>query len=213
MRIFYYQEETIDIYYQIVGPDGCGTLNNSQDLAVKVLTGTPAGSQATANDTYRFVGWYEDAACTKLVDASWVENGKITPQKTETMGDSLGYKAATYYAKFELDVADLTITKSVDSSLDPDQSFIFNVVGDNGISMKVVIKGGGSVTIKNLPIATYTVTEDQTWSWRYKATSGSGTSIKLGAGSNEVTIINERKNPYWLSGDSYKENWFSSTKD
>ena len=125
-----------------------------------------------------------------------------------------GLMALGVYITFRLlDVADLTITKSVDSSLDPDQSFIFNVVGDNGISMKVVIKGGGSVTIKNLPIATYTVTEDQTWSWRYEATSGSGTSIKLGAGLNQVTISNNRKNPYWLSGDSYKENWFSSTKD
>ena len=214
VRIFYYQEDTVDIYYRIVGPDGCGTLDNSQDLTVKIFTGTPAGSQANASDTYRFAGWYEDEACTKAVNADWVVNDKITPQKStvynlEEDKTQMGYKGTTYYAKFELDVADLTITKSVDSSLDPNQSFIFNVDGDNGISMKVVIKGGGSVTIKNLPIATYTVTEDEAWSWRYEATSGSGTSIELKAGTNQVTIKNNRKNPYWLSGDSVEENQFT----
>lgn len=39
VKIFYYVEDTVDIKYEVVGPDGCGTLDNYQNNTVKVVDG------------------------------------------------------------------------------------------------------------------------------------------------------------------------------
>ncbi len=118
VRIFYYTENTVNITYVAVQPAGAGnTLTSYADNNVKVVTGTVEGSTPIPNaPTYKFVGWFTDEACTKPVDPAWVAaNGKITPQK-ETLVEgqtATGYKAATYYAKFELDVTSITVSKKV----------------------------------------------------------------------------------------------------
>ena len=216
VKTFYYTEQTVDIKYEVVGPDGCGTLDNYQDVQLKVTTGEVKGSTPTAADGFKFVGWYKDQDCTQPVDAHWVEDSKLTPDKTKNLGkdtdgrDSMGYEAATYYAKFEYDVADLTITKQGWEAIDEEQSFIFDVTGPNEYSKRVVINGNGSVTIKGLKIGTYTVTEVRNWSWRYTADS-SPQSIKLKpAETNAVAFVNTRSNHKWLGGDAYKKNIFGN---
>ena len=208
VKIFYYQEETIEIKYQVVGPDGCGTLSSYADSNVKVFTGTVNGSTPTANDGFRFVGWFKDAACTESVTESWVVNNKITPEKTTTIGTQQAFEATAYYAKFEYDVADLTITKTgADETIDPNQTFIFTITGTKGYSAKVVIKGNGSVTIKNLEIDTYTIHEENGWSWRY---SCADQTINLLPGvTNNVTMTNKRDETKWLDGNAYAENKFN----
>jgi len=125
----------------------------------------------------------------------------------------MGYEAATYYAKFKYDVADLTITKEGwDAAIDENQSFIFTVKiwGQDGTEegvltrFKVAIQGNGSVTIKGIPAGVhYTITEDSNWSWRYNAKEETGV---LNPGSNSVTITNRRINSKWLGGDAYCQN-------
>ena len=101
VKIFYYVEDTVDIKYEVVGPTGCGTLDNYQDNTVKVIDGTPEGSTPTASAGFKFVGWYKDKDCTQPVDAAWIADNKLTPQKTANLGNDVkGYEAATYYAKF-----------------------------------------------------------------------------------------------------------------
>ena len=213
VKTFYYVEETVDIKYQVVGPTGSGTLDSYQDNGVGVINGTVNGSAPTAADGYKFVGWFKDDACTQPVDAAWVDtNSKLTPQKTKNYGTEEapvdGYEAATYYAKFEYDVADLTITKQGWDSIDENQSFIFNVTG-NGVSTQVVIHGNGSVTIKGLKIGTYTVTEVTNWSWRYDPDSASQSIELKPVVKNEVTFANTRTQGKWLSGDSFADNKFT----
>lgn len=210
VKVFYYAEQTVDIKYVVVGPDGCGTLDNYQDVQLKVTTGEVKGSAPTAADGFKFVGWYKDEACTQPVDAAWVADSKLTPGKTRNYGTVeapvMGYAAATYYAKFEYDVADLTITKSGAEDIDENQSFIFTVTGPNNFSAKVVIQGNGSVTIKGLKVGTYTVTEDTDWSWRY-APQNRTQSITLNpAVTNTVTFVNTRSKGKWLGGDAYECN-------
>ena len=210
VKVFYYAEQTVDIKYVVVGPDGCGTLDNYQDVQLKVTTGEVKGSAPTAADGFKFVGWYKDEACTQPVDAAWVADSKLTPGKTRNYGTVeapvMGYAAATYYAKFEYDVADLTITKSGAEDIDENQSFIFTVTGPNNFSAKVVIQGNGSVTIKGLKIGTYTVTEDTGWSWRYTLKNKTQNITLQPAGKNEVTFINSRSKGKWLGGDAYNHN-------
>lgn len=213
VKIFYYVEDTVDIKYEVVGPDGCGTLDNYQNNTVKVIDGTPEGSTPTASAGFKFVGWYKDKDCTQLVDAAWIENNKIIPQKTADLGNNVnGYEAATYYAKFEADVADLTITKQGYNEIDGMQSFIFTVTGPNGFSKKIVIQGNGTVVLTGLKIGEYTVTEDTSWSWRYSPKNGAVVQkITLQPGkTNSVTYVNERTNNKWLDGNAYAKNVFGS---
>ena len=218
VKVFYYTEQTVDIKYLVSGPQGCGTLSSYQDNSLNVRTGTPEGSTPTANAGFKFVGWFKDEACTETgkVEASWIgADNKLTPGKTKNYGteeaSALGYEAATYYAKFEYDVADLTITKNGYVATDGEQSFIFTVTGPDNFSKKIVIQGNGTVVLTGLKIGTYTVTEDTAWSWRYTPKSGS-VSIPLKPGeTNVVTYVNERTNDKWLGDDSYVKNVFTKT--
>ena len=211
VKTFYYTEQTVEIKYEVVGPTAsCGTLDNYQESQLKVTTGEVKGSTPTAADGFKFVGWDEDEACPRPVNAAWVAANKLTPGKTKNYGTAvkpvMGYEAATYYAKFEYDVADLTITKSGAEDIDENQSFIFTVTGPDGFNAKVVIQGNGSVTIKGLKVGTYTVTEDTDWSWRY-APQNRTQSITLNpAVTNTVTFVNTRSKGKWLGGDAYECN-------
>lgn len=202
VKTFYYQEQTVDIKYVAVG---FGTLDNVQDSNVKVLSGTVQGSTPTANEGYKFVGWYTDEACTQAVNKAWVNTGtnKLTPQKSVPYGDQKGYGAATYYAKFERDVFDLTIEKKAasDSNIDPNQTFVFRVQGE-GVNMQVVITGANEQVIKNLPVGDYTITEDTSWSWKYTPVGGATQELKSDSiqdGTATVTFKNENKGTNWLT--------------
>lgn len=219
VKTFYYTEQTVDIKYEVVGPEGCGTLDNYQENQLKVTTGEVKGSAPTAAEGFKFVGWYKDEDCTQPVDADWVKDNKLTPQKTKEYGTEaepiMGYEAATYYAKFEDDVAQLTITKQGAYSGDENQSFVFTVTGPNGYSERVVIYGNGSVTIKNLKPGTYTVTEEG-WSWRYTGNGSIGATISARTpGSVTFTNVRQTEESHttdgwkWLGGDAYKLNSFN----
>lgn len=211
VKNFYYTEQTVDIKYQVVGPTGCGTLDNYQDNGVKVKTGTVKGSAPTPAKGYKFAGWYKDVACKQAVDSDWIDANKLTPKKEGS--DPAMYKAATYYAKFEKDVADLTIKKTGCSDADENQSFIFDVKDKNGkLITTVTIHGNSSATIKDLHIGTYIVTENTEWSWRYEPTK-KGQEITLDVDKkNEITFVNKRETTNWLNGSSWCKNVFKGNK-
>ena len=205
VKTFYYQEQTVDIKYQVVGPTDFGTLDNSLDSNVKVLTGSVNGSTPTPNAGYKFVGWFEDEACTQAVNKAWVNTGtnKLTPQKSVPYGNQEGYGAATYYAKFERDVFNLTIEKKVanGSKIDQNQTFVFRVQG-KGVDMQVVITGEAQQTIKNLPVGDYTITEDTNWSWKYTPVGNAEkrlTTSDIEKGAATVTFENKNNGTNWLT--------------
>ena len=217
VRIFYYTENEIEIKYVAVEAD-MGTVTLASET-VKAITGTASGSMPQAKDGYKFVGWYTDEACTISVDKEWVDaDNKLVPGKTENYGTEekpiMSYEAATYYAKFEDDVAQLTITKQGAVDIDEKQSFVFTVTGPNGYSERVVICGNGSVTIKNLKPGTYTVTEEG-WSWRYTGVGTASAEISaLVPGSVTFTNVRQTEESHstngwkWLGGDAYVNNPF-----
>lgn len=193
-------EETVNINYVPVGPAGAsfGSVDSASET-VMVKSGTAVGSTPTANPGFKFVGWFKDQACTQPVDATWIENNKIIPQKTTE-----AYEAATYYAKFDYAVADLTI-KQDGGIADENQTFIYVVTGGDlpASGIKVAVKGNSSVTIKNLKIGSYTVTEETNWNWRCGTTGGSQSITLQGAQTNEVRFTNTVSNSKWLSGNAY----------
>lgn len=204
VKTFYYQEQMVDIKYQVVGPTGSGTLTNLLDSNVKVLTGSVNGSTPTANEGYKFVGWFEDEACTQQVKSSWVgADNKLTPKQSVKYDNQEGYGAATYYAKFERDVFDLTIEKKAanGSKIDQNQTFVFRVQGE-GVNMQVVITGEAQQTIKNLPVGDYTITEDTNWSWKYTPVGNAEkrlTTSDIEKGAATVTFENKNNGTNWLT--------------
>lgn len=200
VKIFYYTEKTVDIKYQIVGPDGSGTLDKVQDSNVKVLSGTVKGSTPTPNAGYKFVGWYKDEGCTQPVDKDWVntDTNKLMPQQVNDI-----YEEATYYAKFERDVFNLTIEKKAanGSKIDQNQTFVFRVQGE-GVNMQVVITGEAQQVIKNLPVGDYTITEDTSWSWKYTPVDGDEKTLMtsdIEKGAATVTFKNKNNGTNWLT--------------
>lgn len=193
-------EETVNINYVSVGPAGAsfGSVDSASET-VMVKSGTAVGSTPAAASGFKFVGWFKDQACTQPVDATWIENNKIIPQKTTE-----AYEAATYYAKFDYAVADLTI-KQDGGIADENQTFIYVVTGGDlpASGIKVAVKGNSSVTIKNLKIGSYTVTEETNWNWRCGTTGGSQSITLQGAQTNEVRFTNTVSNSKWLSGNAY----------
>ena len=194
-------KETVNINYVPVGPAGATNFGSVAPVSetVMVESGPAVGSTPAAASGFKFVGWFKDQACTQPVDATWIENNKIIPQKTTE-----AYEAATYYAKFDYAVADLTI-KQVGEIGDVNQTFIYVVTGGDlpkgGI--KVAVNGKSSVTIKNLKIGYYTVTEETNWNWRCGTTGGSQGITLQGAQTNEVSFTNNGSNSKWLSGNAY----------
>ena len=196
-------KETVNINYVPVGPAGAGNFGSVDPLNETVMleSGTAGGSTPAAASGFKFVGWFKDQACTLPVDATWIgSNNKITPQKTTE-----AYETATYCAKFDYDVANLTINKTGCQDIDENQNFIFDVTSPNGYSKRVVIKGTGSVTITGLEVGEYTVTEVTSWSWRY-TTGGPQTITLQGAQTNNaVSFTNNVSNSKWLSGNAYSK--------
>lgn len=217
VKTFYYQEQTVDIKYEVVGPTGSGTLNNYQETQLKVLHGTANGSTPTPNAGYKFVGWYTDSDCKHQVADSWVgADNKLTPQKSVKYDNQEGYGAATYYAKFERDVFDLTIEKKAasDSNIDRNQTFVFRVQGE-GVDMQVVITGANKQVIKNLPVGKYTITEDTSWSWKYTPVDGATKELKSDSihdGVATVTFENKNNGTNWLTSLAKAINTWASGK-
>ena len=229
-------EKEVEIKYQVVGPENSGTLDPASETLLLPVSGTEtgsadenqsgcdaelylagagytaAGSTPTAAEGFVFVGWYSDEACTQPVETSWVSNNKLVPGKTKNYGTAespvMGYEAATYYAKFAIDAADLTITRQ-GQDIDEGQSFIFDVAGPDGYNKRVAISGSGSVTIKGLKTGTYTVTEVTAWSWRHTACGVQSVTLQP-AQTGTADFTNAISNGEWLSGAYYSKITFKS---
>ena len=107
-------------------------------------------------------------------------------------------------------MADLKITKTGAGAIDENQAFVFTVTGTKGYSTKVVIIGDGSVTIKNLEIDTYTIHEENGWSWRYSCEDQTKT-LQPGV-TNKVTMTNTRDKTNWLDGSTAAVNEWKDGK-
>lgn len=220
---FYYTEKYATINYEVVGPDGCGSLTRYNE-PVKAVTGTALGATATpTSNAYKFVGWYSDPEC-KLEDLVSPDPTYVPEQPGRTEDDNgetvygLWPETSTFYAKFEWNVADLNITKT---GMQAGETAIFTVTATHetlGVqAYTITVVNGTSVTIPNLIIGTsYTVQEKGDWTWRYKSTSyvADGEARNSGTikpdGSN-VVCTNSGRNDQWLDAEYGVHNDFAGS--
>ena len=155
----------------------------------KTITGLPAGTYYVQEVKGSNTNWTYD----------------VTMREADLSSGSASVTITNTYK-----YANLTITKTgLDMEKDPNQSTIYTVTGPSGFTLDVIINGNESVTIKDLLIGTYTVTEKDDWSWRYTAAPASQSITLTADGDNSVTFSNTRSEPCWLSGDNYNENQFT----
>lgn len=100
-------------------------------------------------------------------------------------------------------VFDLTIEKT-GTNIDQNQTFVFKVKNNgNGKTMEVVITGPGEQTIKNLPMGSYTIIEDTSWSWKYTPVDKDGVAEPsqtiTATGATTVTFENKNNGTNWLT--------------
>ena len=99
----------------------------------------------------------------------------------------------------------LSITKSGAES--DSEGFIFTVTGPNDATYTVSVNGNGTAKLTGLPVGTYTVSEDTSWSWRYKTTSINGNNVLTSTNpESAITVTNEKDNNNWLGGEAYVRN-------
>lgn len=199
---FFYQPVQYSVDYQ-VWPQGGGTVSPSKE----VVEGDTSfkGSTPTEKPGYRFEGWYLDETCTKPVTAveGTVYSTTLVPNKSKLEAMP---KGNTFYAKFVPVLGDLTITRSNASNEGKgDRVFVYRIKAaeDPSFELFVSIKGNGSVTIKDLFCFTYTIEQQNGWSWRYADTSQTVKVTK--DGNAEVTFADVPTRNKWLNGNSDRE--------
>lgn len=106
----YYDEQPVTVNYHSEN-EAYGTVNPAAEGPVGAATGEISGSVPTAKDGFKFVGWYEDSACTKPVASGLVnaDTNKLTPAKVDGLN-----VAADYYAKFAPIESQIKIVMHVD---------------------------------------------------------------------------------------------------
>ena len=147
----------------------------------------------------------------------------------KTLSTSAGSQAEFFFENtYVMAYTSLTITKALtgeDSSLEASDhhSFLFHVVGDeddpytSDVDLTVVIDISeedkdwtDSITITNLLVGDYTVTEDTGWSWRFTLDGENNKQIhlKLDSSQNKVTFVNDLTKNLWFDDSRWKKNRF-----
>lgn len=93
----------------------------------------------------------------------------------------------------------LTITKSGGADNEP---YVFTVYRDGNKYSEVTIEGNKSETIYELPVGSYTITEDANWSWRYNSSISGGASLTADSPEGSISCNNTKVKNYWLNGFS-----------
>lgn len=90
----------------------------------------------------------------------------------------------------------LTITKLGGAA---GETYVFDIKKDGVKYSEVTIVGNASETIVELPVGSYTITEDTNWSWRYNADISNGVALSKDNTSGTITCTNTKDDNQWLN--------------
>lgn len=93
----------------------------------------------------------------------------------------------------------LNITKQGGAA---DESYVFDVFKDGVKYSEVTVWGNGTETLVELPIGTYTISENTGWSWRYSANNGGSAALTAQNPTGGIACTNTKNNNQWLNGFS-----------
>lgn len=93
----------------------------------------------------------------------------------------------------------LSITKQGGAD---NESYVFDVLKDGEKYSEVTVWGNSTETLVELPIGTYTISENVGWSWRYSANNGGSAALTAQNPTGSITCVNTKNNNQWLNGFS-----------
>ena len=161
--------------------DANGKINTKQDIKVKVDVTMPVGQTQTQTNV----------------------NAHTTFKHTPCTDETCGWPAPTNPGDpaFLLHVKTCTLTVSKTGGAG-DESYVFDVYKDGTKYSEVTIEGNTSQTLYELPIGTYTISENTGWSWRYSANNGGSAALTAQNPTGSITCTNTKNNNQWLNGFS-----------
>lgn len=230
---------TVNVYKpEITFKDSSIDYNTTPNYATDNLGGVVWKHKGTAADPAKMTGEEptltytydpEEKALTEdtYVNVTVLANDKTLPADVVTFvhtadTDFPGCSFDPAQGQFivHINVFDLTIEKKAanGSTIDPNQTFVFRVQGNNNdVDMQVVITGASKQVIKNLPVGEYTITEDTNWSWKYTPVDKDGAVVPsqtiTATGATTVTFENENKGTNWLTSIAEVINKWITTGD
>ena len=104
-----------------------------------------------------------------------------------------------YHFWIHIQTCTLNITKQGGAD---DESYVFDVFKDDVKYSEVTVWGNGTETLVELPIGTYTISENTGWSWRYSANNGGSAALTAQNPTGSITCVNTKNNNQWLNGFS-----------
>lgn len=157
------------------------------------------------------------------MSGTWSGNTMVAPDVTHTY--TVTCKVTSQNDKYtesrdatltvNVNTCSLTINKTVTGDgVNPNQTFVFNVMKGDNLVTTVVLKANTSTTITGLAVGDYTVVEDTNWSWSYKAEGDGTAKVTLDKDNpdGEAKITNTAKENHWLTSIVDVINkWTSST--
>ena len=144
--------------------------------------------------------------------SKWTANDGTETTATDFACTIQNYETATSIIctnTYKEQVGALKIKKTVSGDIGDVPGFVFHITGadkkTSGYSMTVSILGTGEITIQNLPIGNYIVTEEADWSTNYNCDSAK--DVVVTTSGAEVEFTNTRKNQ-WLTWEHSMRNQF-----
>ena len=143
-----------------------------------------------------------------VTETAGLGNDKYTstgPTESLLVNNTTTPTEANFANQYKRQTADFTITKE---NARPGQVFVYRVEG-NGLSIDVTVVAGnggtGSTTIAKLPFGEYTVTQQNSWSWRYISPNAPSQNVlqrAVHSSADGVQFIDGESVSRWLSGIS-----------
>lgn len=148
---------------------------------------------------------YSPSAVDSTKSGTYTASVTVTPKNEGTV------QPATVTADAAITVKTCTLTITKNGGADSG-NYIFRLSGSGNdlaveVNTTVSVGNNGTVTVKGLPIGTYTVTEDSGWSWRFNADDETA-ELSPESDTASVTVVNEKVNGNWLDTEDAVTNDF-----
>ena len=178
------------------------------------------GDTASTDEGVTMLGTKPTLDITSTPDESKLKDGKYTKQDvpvaatvkigTENVNEHTTFvhqdctgKTCTlpedYHFWIHIQTCTLNITKQGGAD---NESYVFDVLKDGEKYSEVTVWGNSTETLVELPIGTYTISENAGWSWRYSANNGGSAALTAQNPTGSITCVNTKNNNQWLNGFS-----------
>lgn len=182
------------------------------------------GGKYSTDDGVQMIGTKPTLDITYTPDESKLEGGKYTKQDvpvsatvkigTENVNEhttfvhqdcttACGWEnpATPGTPAFLIHIQTCTLSISKQGGAD-NESYVFDVLKDGEKYSEVTVWGNSTETLVELPIGTYTISENAGWSWRYSANNGGSAALTAQNPTGSITCVNTKNNNQWLNGFS-----------